>query len=310
MKLNHLRDVLAVAERGSLRAAARELGVAQSALSRSIREIEKDLGVALFERRARGVVPTQSGELFLRRAHAVKSELQRARDEIDQSKGLAHGRITVCLSAVTHMALLPYALRPFRSRYPGVHLEIHDAVYPTIEPLLADGTLDFYVGPPPEHLPSQFTAEKLFDNSRVILGRKGHPLSAAKSLRELIDTEWVTTSVTYKAEEEIAPMFAKHGLPAPRLVLQARSFLSLLTAVAYSDMIAMLPVQFTEFPLTRDALQRIPVKEALPAPPIYIVRRAGLPLTPAAEHFCDLIRRASGHVGQADRSTTHMGRRR
>jgi LysR family transcriptional regulator of abg operon len=298
VKLHHLRDVLAVAERGSLRAAARDLGVAQSALSRSIREIEKDLGVALFERRARGVVPTQSGELFLRRAHAVKSELQRARDEIDQSKGLAHGKLTVCLSAVAHMALLPHALRPFRRRYPSVHLEIHDAVYPTIEGLLADGTLDFYVGPPPEHLPSQFAAEKLFDNTRVILGRKGHPLAGAKSLRDLVDAEWLTTSVTYKAEQEIAPMFAKHGLPAPKLVLQARSFLSLLVTAAYSDLIAMLPVQFTEFPLTRDALQRISVKEPLPAPSVYIIRRAGLPLTPAAEHFCDLIRRASGHLGK------------
>ena len=44
MKFNHLRDVLAVAERGSVRAAARELGVAQSALTRSIRELEKELG--------------------------------------------------------------------------------------------------------------------------------------------------------------------------------------------------------------------------------------------------------------------------
>ena len=63
----------------------------------------------------------------------------------------------------------------------------------------------------------------------------------------------------------------------------------------------MLPMQFTEFPLTRDAMQRIPVKETLPAPPIYILRRAGLPLTPAAEHFADLIRRASGHVGKSAR---------
>ena len=49
MKINHLRDVLAVAEHGSLRAAARHLGVAQPALTRSIRELERELGVALVD---------------------------------------------------------------------------------------------------------------------------------------------------------------------------------------------------------------------------------------------------------------------
>ena len=62
MKMHHLRDVLAVAERGSLRAAARHLGVAQPALTRSIRELERELGAALFERRSTGVVVTAIGE--------------------------------------------------------------------------------------------------------------------------------------------------------------------------------------------------------------------------------------------------------
>ncbi|HTP81621.1 MAG TPA: LysR family transcriptional regulator, partial [Alphaproteobacteria bacterium] len=58
MKLSQVRDVVAVAERGSLRAAARHLGAAQPALSRSIHELERELGVPLFERRARGMVLT------------------------------------------------------------------------------------------------------------------------------------------------------------------------------------------------------------------------------------------------------------
>ena len=68
MKLNSLRDFLAVAERGSLRAAARQLGVAQPAITRNIQELEKELGVVLFERQARGVTLSPMGEVFLRRA--------------------------------------------------------------------------------------------------------------------------------------------------------------------------------------------------------------------------------------------------
>ena len=57
----------------------------------------------------------------------------------------------------------------------------------------------------------------------------------------------------------------------------------------------MAPIQWLEFRPARDVLQQIRVSEPLPAPPICIVQRIGLPLTPAAEYFCDLMRRASAH---------------
>src|SRR3954471_20677338 len=100
MKLNQLRDALAVAEASSVRAAARSLGVAQSALTRSIQELERELGVPLFERQARGVSLTPMGALFVRRAQSVRNELRLAREEIDQARGHLHGRVRVCLSTV------------------------------------------------------------------------------------------------------------------------------------------------------------------------------------------------------------------
>ena len=300
MRLNHLRDVVAVAERGSLRAAARHLGIAQPALTRSIHELERELGVVLFERRTKGMALTSIGERFIRRARAVQSELRRASEEIDQLRGEAHGNVRVCLSTVPHIALLPYTLSRFRARYPEVHLDLLDGLFPGIEGLLKDGTLDCYIGPSPvQPLSGELVVEKLFDNTRVILGRKGHPLARARSLRDLVDAQWVTTSITHKAEEELGPIFEQFGLPPPRLVMQAHSALTFIVAVAYSDLLTMLPVQWPRFQLTRDALQRINVVEPLPGPPICIVRRAGLRLTPAAEYFCDLVRRASSHGARA-----------
>jgi len=297
MKFNALRDFLAVADRGSLRAAARHLDSAQPAISRSIQELEKDLGVVLFERRTTGVVLTPMGTTFHRRAVAVFEELRRAREEIDQLQGAVHGRLRVALSSVGHIALLPHALRPFLQRFPDVKLDIIDTVYPGIEASLRDGSVDFYVGPAPTDAPSDLLVEKLCDNTRIIVGRKGHPLGAATSLHELTRAEWITTSITHKAEEELGPLFAQHGLPPPKLVMQAHSTLTFLTSVASSDLLMMLPVQWTQSPLLRDAVQRIPVREALPAPPVSLVRRVGLTLTPAAEYFGDMLRRGVAHMG-------------
>ena len=104
MKLNALRDFLAVAETGGLRAAARQLGAAQPAITRSIQELEKELGVALFERSAKGVRLTPMGTAFMRRASAVRNELHKAKDEMAQLRGETHGRVSVCLSSASHMA--------------------------------------------------------------------------------------------------------------------------------------------------------------------------------------------------------------
>ncbi len=300
IKFSALRDFLAVAERGSLRAAARQLGSAQPAISRSIQELERELGVVLFERRPTGVRLTPMGAVFLRRASAVRNELRLAQEELDQLRGETHGRLTVALSSVPHMALLPNALRPFRERYPHVTIDIIDAVYPSIEADLKESRVDCYFGPAPDEVAPELTAEKLFDNTRLIVGRKGHPLAQAKSLRELVGAEWITTSITHIAEEELGPLFAQNGLPAPKLLLQAHSTLTFLVALAYSDLLMMLPMQWTKSPLLRHAVQPIHVLEVLPAPPICLVRRNGLQLTPAAEFFCDMMRRAVLHMDTLD----------
>ncbi|MBL0421923.1 LysR family transcriptional regulator [Ramlibacter sp. AW1] len=295
MKLNALRDFLAVAERGSVRAAARQLRLSQPAMTRSIQELEKELGAELFERRTRGVALTPMGEVFLRRAQALRSEMRRAQDEIDQLKGKLHGHLRICLSSGAHMALLPQALRPFRQRYPDVTLEIIDAVLPRIERELLDGTLDLYIGPSYDDVSTELTVEKLFDNQRVVLARKGHPLAGATSLAQLVGAEWVTTSVTHRAEDELSPVFERLGLPAPRMVVQGHSALTFFLSVAYSDLLMMLPVQWLQSPPFNSLLVRVPVREPLWAPPICIVRRSGLPLTPAGEYFCDMTRRAAAH---------------
>lgn len=292
MKLNQLRDVIAIADRGSLRGAARQLGLAQPALTRSIQELERELGVPLFERRARGMRLTPMGESFVRRASAILNEVRRARDEVEQLHGGTSGQVVAGLSLAAHVALLPKALPAFRQRYPQVKLHLIEGLFPTLEAGLKDGSVDFYVGPQHERSPSSdLVQEKLFDNTRVILGRIGHPCAGARSLRELVGSEWTTTSVTIKAEEELRELFEQHKLPAPRLVLQSQSALTLMVSLANSDMLTMVPVQWTQFPAIANMLAAIPVKETFRAPSIVVVRRGELPMTPAAEYLLDLLKR-------------------
>lgn len=296
LKLSALKDFLLVAERGSLRAAARHQGGTQPTISRNIRDLERRLDVVLFERSVNGAQLTPLGSAFYTRIKSVQAELQRAEEELDQLRGKAHGHITVALSSVPQIALLPDAIGPFRKEYPGVRLDVIDGLFPKIEGELRNGAIDCYIGPCPRDISSEFRVEKLFDNTRVVVGRKDHPLARATSLAELAGAEWASTMVTAKAEDELGPLFARHGMKPPRPVMEVRTALTTLLLISKTDLLILLPVQWIHSPLWSDAVQAIPIKEKLSAPPISIAHRSALPLTPAAEYFCEMIRRVALHL--------------
>ena len=161
------------------------------------------------------MILTPIGQAFVRRASAVLTEVRRARDEAEQLHGGTSGKVVAGLSLAAHIALLPKALAPFRARYPHVELHLIEGWYPTLEAGLKDGSIDFYVGPRPDQAPSsELSQEILFENLRIILGRKNHPLAGARSLRNLGAAEWATASVTFRAEEELGQLFARRGTAA------------------------------------------------------------------------------------------------
>ena len=293
-RFSQIRDVVAVARRGSLRAAARDLGIAQPAITRSIREVERLLGSSLFERTSKGVSPTPAGEAFVRRAMAIENELLRAREEVAQLAGAETGSVALGMSTVPHLALLPRALPAFRARYPDVQVKLVEGLLARMERQLEDGELDFYVGPLfEERLSSTLVAELLFTNERYIFARRDHPLGGARSLQDLQHASWISTSVTHESGAELRPLFEAHGLPSPHIAMHAQSGLSLVLATAHSDLLTMLPRQWTEFPGIDQLITRVPIQEVLAAPSIYTVRRRRLSLTPVAQYFLDMLCRAA-----------------
>ncbi len=292
MKLNQLSELMAIVEHGSLRAAARRLGLPQPALTRSIRSLERDLGATLFERDQKGMTLTAAGQLFHRRASVIVNQLEKARDELDQSHGNEHGSVSVALSMISHVQMLPRALGPFHQRYPKVRLQIIEALFPDVERRLREGTVDVYLGAAPRVAPAAgLTMEVLRENTRAVVARKGHPLRGARSLRELAGAKWASTWTDYDTAIDLRALFALHDLPEPELVLQVRTTMSVLIGLTNTDLLALLPVQWENLAPLKDMLETIPVRERLPAPAIVSVRRTDLPMTPAAEHLCDLLLR-------------------
>lgn len=294
MKLHHLRDFIAIAEAGSVRGAARALGLAQPALTRSLRELEKELGASLVERQPRGVVLTAAGNAFLARARAAVGELQRGKEEIAQLGRDFQGSVTAGLSSASFLALVPQAFAAFRREMPLIRVHLIEGLFPVLEPQLRDGRLDFYIGPRPDHIPGDtYRTDLLFHNGRVVVCRAGHPRRNVKSLRDLTGADWILTGLRERAGQEFEEQFSAVGLACPQAITQADSLLALVTLLAASDAYAFVPRQWADTPLVQHLVKVLPVKEKLQGPDIVQISRARLPLTPAAERFATLMQRAA-----------------
>ena len=87
IRLHHLRDLLAVVETGSLRAAARKLGLTQPSLTKSLRQLEEQTALALLVRSSHGVTLTSAGQRVVERARAIESEIRRTAEDLELLRG-------------------------------------------------------------------------------------------------------------------------------------------------------------------------------------------------------------------------------
>lgn len=305
MKLHHLRNLIAVADANSIRGAARALGLAQPAITRGLRDLEKELGVPLFERHGKGVSLTSYGQSFLVRARSVLQDVERGRQEIEQLKGHGTGRVSAGLSSAVFLSLVPEVYPAFRKSFPDALLSLTEGLFPALAPQLKNGSLDFYVGPRPVgDLDKSYSLQLLFRNKRVVVCRQGHPLAHARSLRELINAEWIMTGLAQPVEVEFERQFAVHGLPVPKSATQTLTTLPVVSLLMAMDGLAFLPQQWVSSKIFKDSLREIAVEEALDGPDIVIVKRSAMPLTPMAERLADLFERASGTPFSQPSTTT------
>jgi DNA-binding transcriptional LysR family regulator len=191
-----------------------------------------------------------------------------------------------------------------------VTVSLSEGLFARIHQEIEDGTLDFYLGPLSEAgLPASLKSELLFENKRVVLCRKGHPLREATSLKQLVPAQWISTTVTENMDAELGPVFTVRGLPTPQIRFHAQSSLTMTLAVANSDLLVMVPQQWLDYPTTREFLEQIPIREPLSAPAIYAVHRRRLPLTPAAQYLYDLLVRFGHEIGTPPRRSPDVKRK-
>lgn len=282
MRLNHIRDFVAVIQAGSLRAAARALNVSQPGITKSIRQLEDELGVQLLLRNARGTIATPAGKAFLSRARVVQAELRKVTEDLEAFRGARQGSVAFGIAPQASMLMVPEAMRQFRRRYPDARVRIVEGVGTALLPAVRDETFDFAIaGSLSATLDPGLRFKPLLRLALVVAARPDHPLRSATSLRELADASWLMY-YPLGAGGMLEKAFDACGLAMPRAIVQCESYATALGLIANSDILALITPRMMKSPAGPYRLEQINVKEAIPAPLLGLYRRSDAPLTAAA----------------------------
>jgi DNA-binding transcriptional LysR family regulator len=288
MKLHQMRHLVAVAGCGSVRGAARALGVTQSAVTQSLRELEEGHRLALFERRSSGMALTAAGLVLLRHAQLITAQISQAEEEMARLRDTgAVARLSVGVTPWVGQSLLPPVLQAFRNELPQVRLELFEGLSAVAHPRLREGSMDLLIGRVPQGGPdSDLQGTPLFRYEATVVARASHPLAGARSLAELADCDWLLNYTPPEEEALVQRIFLRHGLPVPagRIHLVHSASL-LLHLIAHSDMLSFCPWPLIESGVPQGRIVPLALRETFEPHTVGVVQRGHARLPWAAERF-------------------------
>jgi DNA-binding transcriptional LysR family regulator len=188
-----LRLVLNIAEAASITNGAARSGLALASASERLRDLERALGVSLFERQRRGVSPTSAGLALIHHARLVIRQLDEMSSELGQfAKGL-RGRIRVLSNTAATLEFLPPLIGAFLSTHPTIDVEIEDRPSPDIVRAVANGRADLGIVADVVDAAAELETVPFAEDRLVLVTPKGHALGKRKRLafRDVLDQDFV-----------------------------------------------------------------------------------------------------------------------
>ena len=258
LERNHLAIVRAVAEHGSLTAAAQRLHLTQSALSHAMRKLEEQLGVAIWHREGRRLRPTQAGDYLLAVAERLLPQLEHAEERLQQFASGERGQLRIGMECHPCYQWLLKIVSPYLAAWPEVDVDVKQKFqFGGIGALFAH-EIDLLVTPDPLYRPG-LRFEPVFDYEQVLVVGPRHALREVEFVRpeQLLDE----TLITYPVETErldIYSLFLSPAGIAPRRHKPIETTDIMLQMVASGRGVAALPRWLVEEYATR--LDLVPLR--------------------------------------------------
>lgn len=299
--LRQLRVFVAVAQQGSFSQAGQLIGLSQSAVSHSIKELEGEMGIRLLDRTTREVLLTEAGEQLSSRLERLLEELNTTLLDVRSYGKQRSGTVRVAASQTIAAHLMPQCLAASTEHFPDIKVMLRDRPQQWVLQSIRNAEVDFgiVVGPLPEE---DFETEAILDEPFLLLCRKDDPLAAQQTIhwqmlnqRQLVLQDCASGSrvlidEALRVQQVQAEIVQEIGHPA-----------TLYPMVEAGIGISILPALALPLPEGRPLLVRRMVPEINRT--IVLVRRKNRSLTPAAEAIWQEVRQQALLLTQQRKKT-------
>ncbi len=243
-----LRHFLGVVEKRSITAAAEALNISQPALTRSIRQLEKTIGVPLFERLPTGVALTKQGEVLARRVKLMELEYRHALSEISALEQGMTGVLRIGAGPMWVAVILPDVIIAFQRQFPKVKVRLTEGAIDSIVPALTAGEID--IACVTLSFPSQpeLVKEPLVGVRHALVARANHPL-AGKGIAKAEDLArypWAVLVNDSVGTGRIGSYLVANGLEPPKIAVEATS-IAMLRLLEQSDGLGLVATVMVDY---------------------------------------------------------------
>jgi DNA-binding transcriptional LysR family regulator len=309
IKLRDLHVVMAVAEARSMSRAADRLAISHPVVSKTIGDLERTLGVRLFDRTAQGSELTQYGRALLSGGTVVFDELRRVTQEIAFLSDPTIGELRIGSGAPYVDGLVPAVITRLVDRYPRITFQVKDTDAVTLCGMLRERKLDVVIGRVPASIFGEdLTSEFLFDDELRVVAGVNSPWARRRriALADLCGELWLMPESDNIATALVSEGFRAAGLTPPTPHMVTSSVTLRVRLVESGRFIAALPSSTLRFARGRMRIKVLPVELRTGAPPAVAIFLKHRTANPIAKLFIDELRAL---VGQAFKGSAQPRRR-
>lgn len=288
-----LQQFLAVHDHQSFTRAASTLNVSQPAITRNMQLLEDRLKVRLFERSARGAIPTRYAEMLARRVRLMEIEYRYALDEIEIARRGSEARLRIGAGPAWYSRLLPPVVSDFLAKYPAVKISLGAGVPATLAKGLEAGEYDLVCTS--LDLPNSGTLvkETLLTVRHTIIASRSHPLAGLDLVEtdQLASYPWVVIEGDYIGTGRILSYFAGAGCEPPVIAIETSSLTTLQEFVARGPFLAHVADPILSAPLRGD-ITTLPIRGTFWESPAGMLYRQSEHRPQILRRFIDAVRSA------------------
>ena len=295
IKLHQLNILLEVAAQGSFGKAAKSLGLTQPAISKTISDIEAEIGLPILSRNSRGIELNEYGQVLIRHAKDIDQSLHHAREEIDHLLGNAMRQLRVGFTSATSYSPLASSLLLFQQHYPNVKIITQQDRPRSLQRKIQQGDLDLaVVSSSDSFIEDGLERELLYSLGNFIIAAKNHPVQHRASLKKLLSFPWIDWDEPQQSSL-LSQLCSRYNLSLPQQVLHCSSPEVMQYLLENSTMLSIWSTAGLPLLTKNQKLQKITLNEPLPLTQVSIISASMSRNSSVTNQFIELLRYQTQH---------------